>query len=76
MRGHNIHFHREIWILSLNYPQYPLLSGALQPWSGGKGLRASAPPVSYQISSATPNCGALLKKLLLAGYVKDRDGTI
>ena len=29
MRGHNIYFHWEIRKLSLNYPQYPLLSGAL-----------------------------------------------
>ena len=29
MRGHNICFHREIRKLSLNYPQYPRLSGAL-----------------------------------------------
>ena len=29
MRGHNICFHREIRTLSLNFPQYPLLSGAL-----------------------------------------------
>ena len=29
MRGHNIGFLREIKKLSLNYPQYSLLSGAL-----------------------------------------------
>ena len=29
MRGHNICFHYEIRKLSLNYPQYPLLSGTL-----------------------------------------------
>ena len=29
MKGHNICFHREIRKLSLNYPKYTLLSGAL-----------------------------------------------
>ena len=32
MKGHNIHFKGVIWKLSLNYPFYPFLSGALSPF--------------------------------------------
>ena len=59
MRGHNICFHRETRKISLNYPQYPRLSGALI--SGVTGLlhnriigRIMTPTIQEYLSLTNP----------------------
>ena len=67
MRGHNICFHWEIRKITLNYPQYPLLSGALiwvKTWFGFTCIEDLTGVIIMLISQVWRSLGSTVGKAL------------
>ena len=69
MTGHKICFNEEIWLLPLNYPFYPFLSGALH-----KAFQTCCLLLSSSFSSASPSFCHSSSSLIISSVNITSDG--